>query len=91
MIQLKNILAENMYRFGTKNLNEQDSDANNNGYPDKTEEIGDQHIEFFDELANKLGWYDFNHMERNSDDIPEYAKILFNMVCELSGKYPPFN
>ena len=32
----KNILAENMRRFGTKNLNE-DSDQNNNGYPDNTE------------------------------------------------------
>lgn len=33
---LKNILAENMRRFGTKNLHE-DSDQNNNGYPDSTE------------------------------------------------------
>ena len=33
----KNILTENMHRFGTKNLNEADSDANNNGYPDETE------------------------------------------------------
>ena len=36
MIKLKNILAENMRRFGTKNLSE-DSDQNNNGYPDNTE------------------------------------------------------
>jgi hypothetical protein len=37
-IKMKNLLAENMRRFGTKNLNEQqDGDANNNGYPDKTE------------------------------------------------------
>lgn len=42
MIRLKNILSENMHRFGTKNLNEQDSDANNNGYPDKTEKTGYQ-------------------------------------------------
>jgi hypothetical protein len=35
---MKNILQENMKRFATKNLNEQqDGDANNNGYPDKTE------------------------------------------------------
>jgi hypothetical protein len=34
----KNILAENMRRFGTKNLNE-DSDLNNDGYPDETEKI----------------------------------------------------
>ena len=32
----RNILAENMRRFGTKNLNE-DFDQNNNGYPDGTE------------------------------------------------------
>jgi len=34
---LKQILRENMRRFGTKNLNE-DPDQNNNGYPDETEE-----------------------------------------------------
>ena len=34
---MKNILAENMRRFGTKNLAEQDADSNNNGYPDSTE------------------------------------------------------
>ena len=34
---MKNILAENMKRFATKNLKEQDSDSNNNGYPDDTE------------------------------------------------------
>ena len=34
----KNILTENMKRFGTKNLTEQtDSDANNNGYTDSSE------------------------------------------------------
>lgn len=32
----KNILAENMRRFGTMNLHE-DGDQNNNGYPDNTE------------------------------------------------------
>ena len=50
MIKLKNILAENMRRFGTKNLSEEfsdieklafggapDADQNNNGYPDSTE------------------------------------------------------
>jgi hypothetical protein len=35
-MKLKNLLAENMRRFRTKNLNE-DSDQNNNGYPDDTE------------------------------------------------------
>jgi hypothetical protein len=36
----KNILAENMRRFGTKNLNE-DFDQNNNGYPDDVENGND--------------------------------------------------
>jgi len=36
MKKLENILAENMRRFGTKNLNE-DEDQNNNGYPDDSE------------------------------------------------------
>ena len=35
-IMNKNILTENMKRFGTKNLQE-DFDSNNNGYPDQTE------------------------------------------------------
>jgi len=34
----KNILAENMRRFATKNLYEQDNDQNNNGYPDDIEQ-----------------------------------------------------
>ena len=38
MINMKNLLTENMRRFGTKNLNEQDFDQNNNGYPDETEQ-----------------------------------------------------
>ena len=36
MKNLKDLLKENMHRFGTKNLNE-DGDQNNNGYPDTTE------------------------------------------------------
>ena len=36
MKNLKDLLAENMHRFGTKNLNE-DEDQNNNGYPDSNE------------------------------------------------------
>jgi hypothetical protein len=34
---MKTILQENMRRFATKNLVEQDLDSNNNGYPDDTE------------------------------------------------------
>ena len=35
---MKNILKENMKRFATKNLVESESDSNNNGYPDNTED-----------------------------------------------------
>jgi hypothetical protein len=38
MKKLENLLAENMRRFGTKNLNE-DDDQNNNGYPDDSESV----------------------------------------------------
>tara|TARA_R110002095_G_scaffold79119_1_gene68019 strand:+ start:427 stop:702 length:276 start_codon:yes stop_codon:yes gene_type:complete len=34
---MKNVFLEIMRRFATKNLHEQDSDSNNNGYPDDTE------------------------------------------------------
>jgi len=46
----KNILKENMRRFGTKNLHE-DADANNNGYPDAGE---GPNILFPDWLVTKL-------------------------------------
>ena len=36
--KMKNLLAENMRRFSTKNLNEQDADQNDNGYPDQKED-----------------------------------------------------
>ena len=36
MIKLKNILADNIRQIATKNLSE-DSDQNNNGFPDNTE------------------------------------------------------
>ena len=44
MKNLKDLLAENMHRFGTKNLNEQDGDQNNNGYPDKSENAGSRSV-----------------------------------------------
>jgi len=55
MAKLENILAENMRRFGTKNLNE-DLDQNNNGYPDETEEKSwdDVDKEIADEEAKEL-------------------------------------
>ena len=66
--KLENILAENMRRFGTKNLNE-DEDQNNNGYPDSTEstyhgETSDVENEF--KIKNTPGVYlvkDLNHVK----------------------------
>ena len=42
-MKLKNILAENLRRFDTKNLNE-DDDQNNNGYPDTSENAGSRSV-----------------------------------------------
>jgi hypothetical protein len=30
-------------------------------------------------------------MKMNEDEIPDYAKTLFDMVCNLSGKLPAWN
>jgi hypothetical protein len=43
MKNLKDLLSENMHRFGTKNLNE-DGDQNNNGYPDNSETAGGRSV-----------------------------------------------
>ncbi len=37
MKNLEKLLAENMRRFNTKNLLSEDTDQNNNGFPDKSE------------------------------------------------------
>jgi hypothetical protein len=41
---------------------------------------------FHDELAQKLGYSDFSQMKMNEDEISKDTKILFDMVCNLSGK-----
>ena len=54
----KNILAENMRRFNTMNLNEEDFDSNNNGYPDNTEKIaGKTNFTDFEEWINSYSGY----------------------------------
>lgn len=54
----KNILAVNMRRFGTKNLNEEDFDSNNNGYPDDTEDIDSKpNFTDFEEWINSYSEY----------------------------------
>ena len=56
----KNTLAENMRRFGTKNLNE-DVDQNNDGYPDAT--AGAE-------------WYPNKYIYLNHLPNPDYKNIL---------------
>jgi len=46
---------------------------------------------FHDELAQKLGWDDFSQMKMNEDEIPDSTKILFDMVCNISGKLPAWD
>jgi hypothetical protein len=41
---------------------------------------------FHDELAQKLGYSDFSQMKMNEDEISKDTKILFDIVCDLSGK-----
>jgi len=99
MIRLKNILAENMYRFGTKNLNEQgDGDANNNGYPDKTEKTGYQTLaqqgllpgldpEMDTEFLNLL----INTLEKTYDRV-RYRRIdMTNFKQDVMDLYEKYN
>ena len=62
MKKLQHILAENMQRFKTKNLNEEfsDTDQNNNGYPDKSE----------------TNWYATKYIYLNHLPNPDYKNIL---------------
>ena len=68
----KNILEENMRRFNTKNLNE-DEDQNNNGYPDGTESseitrIQNEWIKVTTEIADLVN-------KHKSADFPEQLNI----------------
>ena len=51
--KLKNILAENMRRFGTKNLNEQDEYGTTGTYADPIDEFSDT-VDKWIELVNKI-------------------------------------
>lgn len=66
MKKLKNILAENMRRFGTKNLNE-DEDQNNNGYPDNTEGTNAFSV-LIDALETNLASYTADEITYEADD-----------------------
>lgn len=96
---MKHILAENLYRFKAKNLNEQDSDSNNNGYPDETEKPKYQTLaqqgklpgldpEMDTEYLNQI----INRLEKNYDKV-RYRRIdMTNFkqdLLDLFEKYKP--
>jgi len=80
----KNILAENMRRFNTKNLNEEDFDSNNNGYPDDTEKIaGKTNFTDFEEWINSYSEY------QDSDTatlVEEFNTSFGNTRVKETGK-----
>lgn len=83
----RNILTENMRRFSTKNLAEHqhvtDSDSNNNGYPDSTENISAGRKLFMDvqdfnkkEYPHIHSWdetIDYNDMLSFAKDYARYV------------------
>jgi hypothetical protein len=66
MIKLKTLLKENMRRFRTKNLNE-DEDQNNNGYPDGTEG-GDNEILFRDFTTGDKSFIDYQEKKLSNNE-----------------------
>jgi len=90
MIKLKNILAENMRRFGTKNLSE-DSDQNNNGYPDETERPADSLMilfsgtdNFMDRIAvNVFKKYGFDKTSINRSYDPNDGIVEFKVLYQM--------
>ena len=71
---MKNLLAENMRRFATKNLTEQlDGDANNNGYPDDTEPVAATNA------ATKLHAI-------TTDQLAQLAKIRTELIKNYNEK-----
>jgi hypothetical protein len=63
-IKMKNILQENMHRFGTKNLNE-DNDRDNNGYPDTSQKPN-----------SESNWYATKYIYLKHLPNPDYKNIL---------------
>jgi hypothetical protein len=124
MIKLKNILAENMRRIGTKNLSEefsdieklafggprdpktgnlitQDTDQNNNGYPDSTEGSADNEFTaLLSSLESDLKAYDGHEITYEDDDatmeitVSIYPSERFNEIAQavnvILEKHPLF-
>lgn len=48
-------------------------------------------LNYYNFLAQKGGWMDFDHLKRNADEVDKFAKILFNYLCENEGFDGPFD
>jgi len=94
-IKLKSILAENMRRFRIKNLNE-DSDQNNNGYPDDTEGSANKQMilfsgtnKFMDRVAinvfNRYG-FDKTSIKRSYDPNEGIVEFKVTISDEIADK-----
>jgi hypothetical protein len=90
MIKLKNLLAENMRRFATKNLHE-DDDLNNNGYPDKTETVTNKKTFMEGDIIYTKGFMSYRtfnilevrlHKADNANEI--YAGTITNVILNTS-------
>jgi hypothetical protein len=79
MKKLKDILAENMHRFGTKNLNE-DGDQNNNGYPDKSENARGHRKTAVEWLVEKLELDMYQDLDDNTIKIIDQAKAMEEQI-----------
>ena len=67
MIKLKNILAENMRRFGTKNLNEEFSDIEKLGFG------GPRDPKTGNLLSKKINWKSLEFEDIDPKDYPEFV------------------
>jgi hypothetical protein len=84
----KNLLAENMRRFATKNLNEDDFDQNNNGYPDETEQPNTP------AGSNSNFKEEVNHTKaliQNKMDIADNAETSRTRLIEVLSSMENFN
>jgi hypothetical protein len=90
--KLKSILSENMRRFSTKNLNEQDVDQNDNGYPDKKEdsawntmsEIGN--VDFMRDVKQEIR--NFQWVSNISKEAVKLKPILLRILKKLGYTDP---
>tara|TARA_Y100000389_G_scaffold129380_1_gene126854 strand:+ start:4614 stop:5108 length:495 start_codon:yes stop_codon:yes gene_type:complete len=81
-----NKLQKNMRRFGTKNLNEQDLDSNNNGYPDEFESTSENNK--FEEWLNSLS--SANSPSKYQDSFPvrggtTWGKLKQEMISAFNA------